>query len=89
MDIVELLTSVQPCISATTFRQLCRIVLALVTMTGRVTMLGIARWTEKGGSYRTVQPNTPRLVNPPHDRLDLRLFDRQVADAVARRHVHD
>jgi putative transposase len=24
-------------------------------MTGRVTMLGISRWTEKGGSYRTVQ----------------------------------
>ena len=26
-----------------------------LTMTGCVTMLGIARWTEKGGSYRTVQ----------------------------------
>ena len=24
-------------------------------MTGRVTMLGISRWTEQGGSYRTVQ----------------------------------
>lgn len=24
-------------------------------MTGRVTMLGLSRWTEKGGSYRTVQ----------------------------------
>ena len=24
-------------------------------MTGRVTMLGIARWAEKGGGYRTVQ----------------------------------
>jgi len=24
-------------------------------MTGRVTMLGISRWTEKGGSYRTIQ----------------------------------
>jgi hypothetical protein len=24
-------------------------------MTGRVTMLGISRWTEAGGSYRTVQ----------------------------------
>ena len=24
-------------------------------MTGRVTMLGLARWTEKGGSYRTLQ----------------------------------
>ena len=24
-------------------------------MTGRVTMLGLSRWAEKGGSYRTVQ----------------------------------
>jgi len=27
----------------------------MLTMTGRVTMLGMARWSEKGGSYRTVQ----------------------------------
>jgi IS4 transposase len=26
----------------------------MLAMTGRVTMLGISRWTEKGGSYRTV-----------------------------------
>src|SRR6266545_3122909 len=29
------------------------------------------------------------LVDPTHDRLDLRLLDRQVADAVARRDVGD
>ena len=27
----------------------------MVSMTGRVTMKGIARWAGKGGSYRTVQ----------------------------------
>jgi hypothetical protein len=27
----------------------------MLAMTGRVTMLGISRWTDKGGSYRTVQ----------------------------------
>ena len=27
----------------------------MLTMTGRVTMLGISRWAEKGGSYRTTQ----------------------------------
>jgi len=27
----------------------------MLAMTGRVTMLGISRWTEKGGSYRTIQ----------------------------------
>ena len=32
-----------------------RIIPAMLAMTGRVTMLGLSRWTEKGGSYRTVQ----------------------------------
>jgi putative transposase len=39
----------------TTVRQFSRIALALLAMTGRVTMLGISRWTGDGGSYRTVQ----------------------------------
>lgn len=39
----------------TTIRQFSRIALALLTMTGRVTMLGISRWAGDGGSYRTVQ----------------------------------
>src|SRR5262249_1554262 len=44
-----------PCVPSTTLRQLSRIALALLVMTGRVTMLGISRWAGKGGSYRTVQ----------------------------------
>ncbi len=39
----------------TTLRQMSRINPALLAMTGRITMRGISRWTEKGGSYRTVQ----------------------------------
>jgi len=39
----------------TTIRQFNLIALALLTMTGRVTMLGISRWTGQGGSYRTMQ----------------------------------
>src|SRR5207253_1389932 len=39
----------------TTWRQLSRIALALLVITGRVTMLGLSRWAGKGGSYRTVQ----------------------------------
>jgi putative transposase len=39
----------------TTIRQFSRIALGMLTMTGRVTMLGIARWTGNGASYRTVQ----------------------------------
>jgi putative transposase len=39
----------------TTIRQFSRITWALLAMTGRVTMLGISRWTGEGASYRTVQ----------------------------------
>jgi len=36
-------------------RQLSRIIVAMIAMTGRVTTLGLSRWTEKGSSYRSVQ----------------------------------
>ena len=44
-----------PCLDATAQRRLACIIEAVLAMTGRVTMLGISRWTEEGGSYRTVQ----------------------------------
>jgi len=34
----------------TTIRHLSRIVLAMLAITGRVTMLGLAHWTGTGGS---------------------------------------
>ena len=55
MDIVALLACLQPLVAAVTLRHLALIIPALLTITGRVTMLGLARWTEKGGSYRTLQ----------------------------------
>jgi putative transposase len=55
MDILALLQCLQPHVTATTLHQGSRIVLAMLVMTGRVTMLGLARWAGKGGSYRTVQ----------------------------------
>jgi putative transposase len=55
MDIVALCQCLQSHVTATTLRQCSRIALAMLVMTGRVTMLGISRWTGKGGSYRTVQ----------------------------------
>ena len=54
-DILALLLCLHSCVSMTTVRHLSRIALALLAMTGRVTMLGISRWTGAGGSYRTVQ----------------------------------
>ena len=55
MDILALFQCLHPHETATTLRQFSRIALALLVMTGRVTMLGIARWAGPGGSYRTVQ----------------------------------
>jgi putative transposase len=54
-DIIALLACIDQSVDKTTLKQLSRIILALLTMTGRVTMLGISRWSEKGGSYRSIQ----------------------------------
>lgn len=55
IDIITLLACLNQCLDQTTTRQMERIISAALTMTGRVTMLGISRWAGKGGSYRTVQ----------------------------------
>jgi putative transposase len=55
MNILALLQCIQPYLSRTDLRRLSRIVQAMLSMTGRVTMLGISRWAGKGGSYRSVQ----------------------------------
>jgi DDE superfamily endonuclease len=55
MDILALCQCLQPHVTATTLRQLSRMVWAILVMSGRVTMLGISRWAGPGGSYRTVQ----------------------------------
>lgn len=53
-DILSLLQCFLPQINATTMKQLNQIILAMLAMSGRVTMLGISRWTGSGGSYRTM-----------------------------------
>ena len=58
-DIMILLTSLIHCLGRTTVHRLGRVVEALLSLTGRVTMLGLSRWSEGGGSYRTIQ----RLFN--------------------------
>ncbi len=54
-DSIALLRCLAPALTRTTLRQFGRIALAILPMTERVTMRGIARWTGAGGSYRTVQ----------------------------------
>ena len=53
--ILPFLLCLQSEMTMTTIRQFNRIALALLAMTGRVTMLGISRWSGDGGRYRTVQ----------------------------------
>lgn len=54
-DILTHLNCLEPYLTSTTVRQMSSIIGGILTMTGRVTMLGISRWTEKGGSYRSIQ----------------------------------
>lgn len=59
LEILALLQGLEPDWDKTSLRRLSRIAQAMLAMSGRVTMLGISRWTESGGSYRSVQ----RLFN--------------------------
>jgi putative transposase len=60
-EIVALLQSIAPVMSTTTLRQLSQVVYGMLISNGRITMLELSRWTEKGGSYRTIQ----RLYHTP------------------------
>lgn len=63
--ILPLFLGLCPTLTLTTARQLAHITQAILAMTGRITQRGIARWTETGGSYRTVQ----RFFQTPLDWL--------------------
>ena len=54
-EILALLQSIAPLFKKTTLRQMSHVVFGMLVTSGRITMLGLSRWTEKGGSYRTIQ----------------------------------
>jgi putative transposase len=58
-DIMVLFACLSPCLEPTPLRQLGRVIEAMLAMSGRVTMRGLSRWSDKGGSYRTI----PRFFN--------------------------
>jgi len=66
MNILALLQCVQPDLSKTELLRLSRIVQAMLSMNGRVTMLGLSRWAGKGGSYRTVQRFFNAVISWPN-----------------------
>ena len=54
-EIIPLLHCLAPLLTATTLRQLRHVVYALLCIPNRATMRGLSRWSEGGGSYRTLQ----------------------------------
>lgn len=54
MDILTFFACFETLATRTSGRQLAIIAQAMLTMTGRITMLSISRWTTEGGSYRTI-----------------------------------
>jgi len=54
-DIMVYLACLRQCLERTTLGRLSRVTEAMLAMTGRVTMRGLARWAGPGGSYRTIQ----------------------------------
>jgi len=63
LEIVPLLVCLNELLTPTTARQLRQIVFALLCSPDRITMLGLSRWTERGGSYRTIQRFYQRPIN--------------------------
>lgn len=60
-EIIAVLVCLESQIASSTMRQLKQIVQAFLCIPNRATMLGLARWGEKGGSYRSLQ----RLYQTP------------------------
>jgi len=54
-EILALLQNIAPVVSATVLQQLSHVLYGMLISNGRITMLELSRWTEKGGSYRTIQ----------------------------------
>jgi putative transposase len=54
-EIVALLQTIAPVVSPTVLKQMSQVIYGMLISTGRITMLEISRWTERGGSYRTIQ----------------------------------
>jgi hypothetical protein len=54
-EILALLQNIAPVVSMTILHQLSHVIYGMLISHGRITMLEISRWTETGGSYRTIQ----------------------------------
>ena len=60
-EILALLQNIAPVVPATILQQMSQVIYGMLISNGRITMLELSRWTETGGSYRTIQ----RLYHTP------------------------
>jgi len=54
-EILSLLQNIAPLLGKTILRQMSHVLYGMLVISGQIRMLGLSRWTEKGGSYRTIQ----------------------------------
>jgi len=54
-EILALLQNIASIVSPTVLQQMSHVIYGVLISNGRITMLEISRWTERGGSYRTIQ----------------------------------
>jgi putative transposase len=54
-EILALLGTIAPLFGSATLHQMSQVIFGMLVISGRITMLGLSRWTEKGGSYRSIQ----------------------------------
>jgi putative transposase len=54
-DIMVVLACLSQGLEPTTLRQLGCVIEAMRSISGRVTMKGLSRWSRQGGRYRTIQ----------------------------------
>lgn len=54
-EIVALLQTIAPVVAPTVLKQMSQVIYGVLISSGRLTRLEISRWTEGGGSYRTIQ----------------------------------
>jgi putative transposase len=79
MEILSLFACFQTLLAPKTIRQLNLIVPAVFSMTGRVTMLAISRWTERGGSYRTIQRFFATVL--PWQKMKVKFFETHLCNS--------
>ncbi len=58
-NIFALLQPIQNSVSKTTMRQMSRIIVEMIAMSGQVTMLGISRWVSKAAATGVCRASLP------------------------------